>query len=117
MVVSSHERDAAIFTFRGANTTLEEGDLVADMFGADLVYISSLSNGSADCFPRIVQLATEAGAKVATNPGIRQLTSRAAPFLDALKHIDIPPLGHLHSLGHLVAEIDNNDLITLFAKS
>lgn len=89
MVVSSHERDAAIFTFRGANTTLEEGDLVADMFGADLVYISSLSNGSADCFPRIVQLATEAGAMVATNPGIRQLTSRAAPFLDALEHIDI----------------------------
>lgn len=97
MVVSSHERDAAIFTFRGANTTLEESDLVDDMFGADLVYISSLSNGSADCFPRIVQRATEAGAKVATNPGIRQLTSRAAPFLDALKDIDILSLNRVEA--------------------
>ncbi len=97
LVVSSHERDAAIFTFRGANTTLEESDLMADMFGADLVYISSLSNGSADCFPRIVRLASEAGAKVATNPGIRQLTSRAAPFLDALKDIDILSLNRVEA--------------------
>lgn len=97
VVVSSHERDAAIFTFRGANTTLEESDLVTDMFGADLVYISSLSNGSADCFPRIVRLACEAGAKVATNPGIRQLTSRAAPFLDALKDIDILSLNRVEA--------------------
>ena len=89
LVVSSHERDAAIFTFRGANTMLEDSDLSDDMFGADLVYISSLSNGSADCFPQIVRQASGAGAKVATNPGIRQLTSRAAPFLDALKDIDI----------------------------
>ena len=97
LVVSSHERDAAIFTFRGANTTLEESDLVADMFGADLVYISSLSNGSADCFPLIVRQAREAGAKVATNPGIRQLTSRAAPFLDALRDIDILSLNRVEA--------------------
>lgn len=97
LVVSSHERDAAIFTFRGANTTLEESDLVADMFGADLVYVSSLSDGSADCFPQIVQRARQAGARVATNPGIRQLTSRAAPFLDALSDIDVVSINRVEA--------------------
>lgn len=97
VIISSHERDAAIFTFRGANTLLEQNDLVAEMFGAELVYISGLSNGSADCFPQIVRMAKQAGAKVATNPGIRQLTSRAAPFLDALKDIDILSLNRVEA--------------------
>ncbi|MEL6872272.1 MAG: carbohydrate kinase family protein [Pseudomonadota bacterium] len=89
VVVSSHERDAAIFTFRGANTTLKVDELKPDMMSADLVYISGLSNRSADCFPAIVKGAKDAGAKVATNPGIRQLTSRAQPFLEALPLVDV----------------------------
>ncbi len=89
VVVSSHERDAAIFTFRGANTTLKTTDLGPDMLSADLVYVSGLSNRSADCFPDIVTGAKKAGATVATNPGIRQLTSRTQPFLEALPKVDI----------------------------
>ncbi|MEO1266007.1 MAG: carbohydrate kinase family protein, partial [Pseudomonadota bacterium] len=89
VVVSSHERDAAIFTFRGANTLLRPDDLSDDMLSADLVYISGLSNQSADCFPAIVKGAKAAGATVATNPGIRQLTSRTQPFLEALRQVDV----------------------------
>lgn len=89
VIISSHERDAAIFTFRGANTKLRCEDLKRDMFAADLVYVTSLSNESADCFPAIVAMAKEAGAKVATNPGIRQLTSRTASFQTALQDIDL----------------------------
>ena len=44
VLVSSHDRNAAIFTFRGANTLLEESDLRDDAFGVDVVYVSSLSN-------------------------------------------------------------------------
>ena len=33
VLVSSHDRNAAIFTFRGANTLLEEADLRAEAFG------------------------------------------------------------------------------------
>ena len=84
VMISSHERDAAIFTYRGANTTLRTVELQDGMFDADLVYIAGLSNESADCFPEIVSRARRAGAKVATNPGIRQLTSRAGPFFQSL---------------------------------
>lgn len=89
VIISSHERDAAIFTFRGANTLLSSADLKADMFAADVVYISGLSNESADCFPDIIRQAKSLGALVATNPGIRQLTSRASSFQKALADIDI----------------------------
>jgi hypothetical protein len=53
VLVSSHDRDAAIFTFRGANTLLDESDLHDDAFAVDVVYVSSLSNESADTFPAI----------------------------------------------------------------
>jgi ribokinase len=89
VLVSSHDRNAAIFTFRGANTLLEEADLRKEAFAADLVYISSLSNRSADAFPPIVAQAKSQGALVATNPGVRQLASRAAAFQEALARIDI----------------------------
>lgn len=87
--ISSHDRDAVIFTFRGANTLLEPADLREDAFGVDLVYVASLSNESADRFPDIIAKAKANGAFVATNPGIRQVTSRPEPLLEALPHIDI----------------------------
>jgi ribokinase len=89
VLVSSHERNAAIFTFRGANTLLEERDLKDDAFGVDLVYISSLSNESADTFPGIVARAKAHGALVATNPRVRQLSSRGPAVQEALAKIDI----------------------------
>lgn len=87
--VSAHDRSAAIFTFRGANTLLEAKELVDDAFNVDLVYIAGLSNASADCFPLIVEKAKARGAMVATNPGIRQLSARQGPFRDVLSKIDI----------------------------
>jgi ribokinase len=89
VLVSSHDRNAAIFTFRGANTLLAEADLRKEAFAADLVYISSLSNESADAFPAIVEHAKAQGALVATNPRVRQLSSRGGAFLDSLAQIDI----------------------------
>ena len=78
VLISSHDRNAAIFTFRGANTLLEEVDLRDGALAVDLVYVSSLSNESADVFPVIVEKAKARGALVATNPRVRQLTSRAS---------------------------------------
>lgn len=87
--ISSHDRDAIIFTFRGANTLLEPHDLRDDAFGVDLVHIASLSNESADCFSHIIAKAKANGAFVATNPGIRQLSTRNAAVVEALQHIDV----------------------------
>lgn len=90
VMVSSHDRNATIFTHRGANRLLQDRDIGAEAFsGVDLVYVTALSDDSADQFPRILGLAREAGAFVTTNPGIRQLTSRTQAFLECLPHIDL----------------------------
>jgi ribokinase len=89
VLVSAHDRNAAVFTFRGANTLLEQTDLKPDAFAVDLVYCSSLSNKSADCFPHIISMAKAHGAMVATNPGIRQLSARMGAFKETLAKIDI----------------------------
>ncbi len=101
VLVSAHDRNAAIFTFRGANALLEPKDLKPDAFATDLVYVTGLSNASADCFPLIVEKAKAAGALVATNPGIRQLSARQRAFRDALAQIDILALNR-HEAGALV---------------
>jgi hypothetical protein len=49
VLLSSHDRNAGIFTFRGANTLLDASELRAEAFAVDLVYVSSLSNESAGC--------------------------------------------------------------------
>jgi ribokinase len=97
VIVSSHDKNAAIFTFRGANTLLEPQDLADEAFAVDLVYIASLSNNSADCFPLIVEKAKAKGAFVATNPGVRQLTSRANAFETMLPKIDLLALNRLEA--------------------
>lgn len=89
VLISSHDRNAAIFTYRGANTTLVSDDLDPAAFEVDLVYIASLSNLSAACFPTLLDMAKAAGAMVATNPGIRQLSARSGTVLENLGRIDI----------------------------
>lgn len=89
ILISSHDRNAAVFTFRGANTLVEVGDFHDDAFAVDVVYISNLSNKSAECFPFIVSKAKENGAIVAVNPGGRQLSAYGSVFHDCLKSIDI----------------------------
>jgi len=89
VLLSSHERNAAVFTFRGANTLLEMDDIKPGALGVDLVHVSSLSNQSADCFPALVKAARANNCLVAANPGIRQLTARGRAFMDAITDIDI----------------------------
>lgn len=75
-IISAHDRNAAVFTFRGANTGLRAEDIEPKSFEADLVYIASLSGASADALPSLVQTASNAGAFVSVNPGIKQITTR-----------------------------------------
>ncbi len=90
VMIASHDRNASIFVHRGANETIRVDELPAEAFrGFDLVYVGPLSNESADCFPHILEQAKAAGAIVAANPGIRQLTARTAGFLAALENLDL----------------------------
>lgn len=111
VMVSSHERNATIFTFRGTNTLITEEDVPAGMFaGADLVHVSGLSNRSADQFPHVVASARGAGAFVSANPGIRQLTSRREAFFGALANLDLLSLNRVEAealVPALVAQFDD----------
>jgi ribokinase len=89
VMVSSHDHNAAVFTFRGANTLLESADLKDEAFAVDLVHVASLSNESAERFPEIIRKANAAGALVTTNPGPRQLAARGRAFEECLSKIDI----------------------------
>ncbi|MES1179616.1 MAG: carbohydrate kinase family protein, partial [Hyphomicrobium sp.] len=90
VIISSHDRNAAVFTYRGANTCLRNEDVPSDAFaGRRLVYVANLSNQSADCYPLIVEHTKNAGALLAVNPGIRQLTARLDDFWRSLPNIDI----------------------------
>lgn len=98
VLVSSHERNAAVFTFRGANTLLTTDDLPNGAFDVDLVHIANLSNQAAHCFPVIIEKAMAAGARVSANPGIRQLHGHGDAFLASL------PLLHILSLNRREAD-------------
>lgn len=106
MIIASHERNAAVFTFRGANALLDPADLADEAFTTDLVYVSGLSGKSAECFPHIVSKAAAAGALVAVNAGARQLAVHAETFIDNLSRIYILALNRREAeilLPHLVA--------------
>jgi sugar/nucleoside kinase (ribokinase family) len=90
IMVMSHVRNPTIFTNRGANTALCEDEIDPGHFqNQNLVYIASLSGNSAACLTKIARLATEAGAFVATNPGIRQITYWPGDIIEALSFIDL----------------------------
>jgi ribokinase len=97
VLIASHDRNAAIFTFRGANTLLEAEDLRDEAFTVDVLYVANLSNESADCFPAIVQRGKEHRALVAVNPGPRQLSARGQAFLESLAVIDVLILNQIEA--------------------
>ena len=90
VMIASHEKNSAIFTQRGANTTLVEADLSTEVLkGMDLVHCAPLSGNSAKVLPIIANLAKNAGAFFSSNPGIRQISTRANSVLDAAKDMDL----------------------------
>lgn len=112
VLISSHDRNAGVFTFRGANTLLEEADLRPDAFAADVVYVANLSNKSAELFPRIVTSAKTGGALVAVNPGMRQLSAYWPTVEELLPKIDILTLNRDEAcavLPRLIARIGEGE--------
>lgn len=95
--ISSHDRNAAVFTFRGANTLLAAEDLSDEAFAANVIYVANLSNELAACFPAIVERGKKHGALVAANPGPRQLSARGNEFLESLGAIDILILNRIEA--------------------
>ena len=90
VMISSHDRNASVFTHRGANILLTRPEIPADdIAAADLLYVASLSNESAGCFGDLLRCGHDVGVMVAANPGIRQLTTRRADFFRAVGALDL----------------------------
>lgn len=90
LLIASHDHNAAIFTHRGANGFLTDIDIIESAFdGADIVYVTNLSNASAERFPDVVMRGKKTGAFIAVNPGIRQLTTKTEPFFNSLVDVDL----------------------------
>ena len=90
VMIASHERNAAIFTQRGANTKLNDDDLdLVKPFDVDLVHIAPLSGESASLLPQITLLANKKNTFVSCNPGIRQITTRTNTIMAAAWNIDL----------------------------
>lgn len=89
VLLSSVERDPTVFTYRGANTQLENNDITEEkLTHAQLVYITALSGQSAKTFPHIVNITQQSGAFVATNPGILQIQRYGDDIINALPKIN-----------------------------
>jgi len=89
VMVSSHERNAAIFTHRGANCLLADDELSDDAFAVDLVYVSCLSGDSASRLDTVLTKAKANSALVAVNPGMRQLSARTEEVISSLANVDV----------------------------
>lgn len=90
VMIASHDKNAAIFTQRGANTSLSTDDLEqVSPLEADLVHIAPLSGESAGLLPEIALAADNGGTFVSCNPGIRQITTRTNTIMSAAKHLDL----------------------------
>ncbi|MEM7289216.1 MAG: carbohydrate kinase family protein [Pseudomonadota bacterium] len=90
VMIASHDKNAAIFTQRGANTTLARDDLYhLGKLEADLVHIAPLSGNSAAMLPVIAEMGVASGAFVSCNPGIRQITTKTNTVVTAAKNLDL----------------------------
>ncbi|MFS8507062.1 MAG: carbohydrate kinase family protein [Candidatus Babeliales bacterium] len=88
------DKDRIIFTYRGANTTIDYKELPESIFeGLSGLYITSLSGESSESLVHIIHRArkkdTDQTLKVAVNPGASQLTYTACSLKAALHQIDI----------------------------
>ncbi|MCV6575396.1 MAG: carbohydrate kinase family protein [Cohaesibacter sp.] len=90
VMIASHDRNASIFTMRGANCLITERDITPSLFeGIELLHIAPMSNESADAFPAIVKQGKATGAFVVANPGKRQITRKGKELLETLSYLDL----------------------------
>ncbi len=90
IMVSSHDHNPTLLTCRGANSQVQNEDIPWDHLGDyDAIYISNLSDQSADVYPELLTRARAAKIKVISNPGIRQLYRQSEDFLKLVPMIDL----------------------------
>ena len=90
VIIPSIEQDHTVFCHRAANKEQRKEDFPLSMLkDLDLLFIGPLGGQSRELLPFLAPAASNAGAVVAINPSLQQLTMDANQFIQTLQHIDI----------------------------
>lgn len=110
VIIASHDRNASIFSARGANCLIVDEDIHEGIFdGVQLLHVAPMSKESADAFPIICQRGRESGAFVVANPGERQIHRGGVKFLDTAKNIDLININRAEAETLLPVLLENTD--------
>jgi sugar/nucleoside kinase (ribokinase family) len=110
-ILNTARGDRTIFAYRGANSNLELDKLPFDEIKhSKQLYITSLSNNSAELLPQIASFAKQHNIPVAINPGISQLAKGTLTLKKSLNYIDILILNssEARTFMHALIETDEN---------
>lgn len=109
LIIPSLHGDGTVFTCRGASTCLSANDIpyeCSEQFKQ--LYITSLSGESAQLLPNIAAWGQSIGAKVAVNPGSKQLDLANGTLQEAMRHIDVFML-NFKEAKHFMANLRKHD--------
>ncbi len=109
-IINSSQGECTIFAYRGANNHLDLKTLVCDdLKQADLLYITSLSNQSAEILPSLVACAQNFNIPIAINPGASQLTKGTESLKLSLKHVKTLILNSSEARTFMIALIESGE--------
>ena len=91
VLITAHDYNNAIYTYRGANTAFIAAEFAAKIFlDVDVLHICPLSGRSANHLPRIIQQArAQPNVFISVNPGIRQMTAHATKLFSLVAQINL----------------------------
>lgn len=89
-IINSQQGESTIFAFRGTNSSMPADKIPYESIQkSNYVYITSLSNESANHLPKIASFARKNNVAVAINPGVSQLAKGTRTLKESLAFIDI----------------------------
>ncbi len=117
-IISSQHGERTIFAYRGANAYVTKKQIpFNEIKKQDFIYITSLSNDSAELLPEIARSAKKNNVGVAINPGISQLTKGTLILKKSLKYIDTFILNSTEARQFMIALIETDENYKKLLKS
>ncbi len=108
-IVNSLRGEETIFAFRGANKHLSEKELpLKEIDSCDQLYITSLSDGSAQILPALMKYAQKKKIHTTINPGTSQLQQGTATLKDALPYADTLILNSAEAKLFMLSLVDSD---------
>ncbi len=90
IVIPSIEQDHVAFCYRAANRQQQKEEFPLSLLKElDLLFIGPLGGQSRELLPFLAPAASNAGATVAINPSMQQLTLDTTQLIQTLQHVDI----------------------------